>query len=77
MAPPPHAPMTDPEAVTIKGFKVNYGNGEKTPFEFTVKPYPRPGAPDKEILTAGILKSADYIIYNKSSQCSRTSSSID
>ncbi len=59
-----YAPMTDPESVTIHGNHVNYDSGTKEPFEVTVKPYPRPNSPDKDILTSGIMKSANYIIYN-------------
>ncbi len=63
-----YAAMTDPEGVTVHGQKVNYDTGVKEPFQYTVKPYPHPNSTDKEILTSGILKSANYIIYKPQDQ---------
>lgn len=63
-----YAAMTDPEGVTINGNKVNYADGSKQPFEYTIKPYSHPNSTDKEILTTGILKSANYMIYQPSTE---------
>jgi regulator of sigma E protease len=60
-----YAPMTSGEHLVVHGFKVNYATHEKTPFTYTVKPYPYPGAGDKGILTSGILQPANYVIYNR------------
>ena len=51
--------------VEVKGYKVNYANGERIPFNIKVKPYPHPGFIDRNMLCAGIFNSANYIIYNK------------
>lgn len=68
-----YAAMTDPEGVTVHGQKVNYETGAKEVFQHTVKPYPHPNSLDKEILTSGILKSANYIIYKPQDQGTETS----
>ncbi|MCI5052955.1 MAG: site-2 protease family protein [Simkaniaceae bacterium] len=49
----------------IKGEKVNYWTGEKTPFDYGVASYEHPYAADKEFKTVGILAPANYLIYNK------------
>ncbi len=59
-----YAPMTGSELMTVKGNKVNYLTGEKTPFEYKIKPYPHPADPDKGVMTTGILNSASYLIYS-------------
>lgn len=58
-------PMTAGESITVYGNKVNHANGEKSPFEYTVKTYPHPIFGSKGIQTAGILASSNYIIYDK------------
>ncbi len=58
-------PMTSPGEVDIKGYHVNPHTKGKTPFSYTVKTYPHPKAVDKDIVTAGILQSANYVIYKK------------
>ncbi len=59
------APLIAKDEITVKGNKVNYATGEKTPFEVKVKPYHNPRFFDKKIKTAGILESARYVIYNR------------
>lgn len=59
------APMTSSGDVEVRGFKVNYQTGERTPFELSVKPYSHPQILDKNILTTGILNSANYITYDE------------
>lgn len=48
----------------VKGYKVHHKTGEKTEFEYTVKPYSHPAYFDKGILTAGVFNSASYVIYD-------------
>lgn len=61
-----YVPMTSTAGeVAIKGNKVDYKSGEKTPFETTVKSYPHPNSLEKGILTTGITNSASYIIYGR------------
>ncbi len=59
------APMTSPEEIEVQGNLVNFHTKEKTPFSYTVKTYSHPGAIEKDIVTAGILNSASYVIYDR------------
>lgn len=52
--------------VEVSGEKVDYGTKEKSPFHFTVNPYPHPLMKDKSFLTAGVLAPAKYLIYQSS-----------
>lgn len=58
-----YLPMTEGSSIVVKGWKVDYDNGEKTPFDYKVTPYSHPATIDKDILTAGIIQPASYIIY--------------
>ncbi len=60
-----YAPMVSGEALAVKGLKVNYATGEKSPFEYAVKPYAHPASLEKGFKTAGILSSANYLIYDR------------
>lgn len=60
-----YAPLTSPGHVTVKGAKVNYETGTKTPFEYNVKTYPNPNMLDKSLVTAGILAPGRYLVYDK------------
>lgn len=57
------APMTSQGDIEVKGYKIDSNTKKKTPFTYTIKPYPHPVALDKGIMTAGILNPASYIIY--------------
>lgn len=59
------APMTSHGDIQVKGYKVDSHSKAKTPFSYTIKPYHHPNALDKDVLTSGILHSANYIIYDK------------
>jgi regulator of sigma E protease len=59
------APMTSHGELEIKGYKVDSHTKGKTPFSYTIKPYPHPNALDKDVMTAGILQPANYIIYQQ------------
>lgn len=59
------APMTSEGDIQVKGNHVNLHTKEKVPFSYTVKTYPNPNALDKDILTAGILHPASYIVYQR------------
>jgi regulator of sigma E protease len=59
------APMTSSGNLLVKGFNVNYATGEKTPFEYSVKPY-HPVNFKKDFLSSGIISPANYLIYNPS-----------
>lgn len=60
-----YAPMMGHQTLDIKGEKVSYQSGLKTPFDYQVKTYPHPASLEKGILTAGVLQPANYIIYGK------------
>jgi regulator of sigma E protease len=62
------APMTSPDEILIDGYRVNFETKEKTPFHYAVKTYPHPNAIDKDVVTAGVLNSASYVIYNQYTQ---------
>ncbi len=51
--------------VQVKGNKVNYLNGEKTPFDYKVAPYAHPLVRGKGKMTLGVMSPAHYVIYNR------------
>lgn len=53
------------DQVDIKGNKINYASGEKTPFEYSLKPYRHPLVRGKGKMTLGVMAPAHYLIYNK------------
>lgn len=59
------APMTSGGELEIKGLHINSITKVRTPFTYTVKPYSHPEHVDKDVVTSGILKPANYIIYQK------------
>jgi regulator of sigma E protease len=59
------APMTSHGDIKIKLEHVDPHTKSKTPYTYIVKPYPHPNALDKDVLTAGILQPANYVIYNR------------
>lgn len=59
------APMTSHGDLEVKGYKVDSHAKGKIPFSYTIKPYPHPNALDKDVMTAGILQPANYIIYQQ------------
>lgn len=59
-----YAPMTAGPTLNVQGYKVNYATGEKLPFIYNIKPYPNPNFLEKDILTDGVLSTANYIIFN-------------
>jgi len=60
-----YAPMVASETLNVKGFKINYQTGERTPFDYNIKPYSHPSFQDKKMMTTGVLNPASYIIYEK------------
>lgn len=60
-----YGPMTSDEKAKISGAHVNYQTGEVTPFEYSVAVYPHPSSLKEGIMTAGILSTGSYIIYDK------------
>ncbi len=59
------APMTSGNEIKVQGFKVDYKTGIKKPFEYTVNTYPDPRSLNRDIVTAGILQPARYVIYDR------------
>lgn len=60
-----YAALTSSGDINIKGYKVNYANGEKSIFEIQTKPLPHPASLEKGLLTTGITQPASYLIYDK------------
>lgn len=58
-----YQPLISEDTTEVSGFRVNYGAGDKTPFDIKVKSYPHPYSRSKGVVTAGILAPASYIIY--------------
>lgn len=58
-------PMTGSGEVSVSGTLVDSQTSEKTDFNYSVKTYPHPDSFNKSFVTAGILKSANYLIYDK------------
>lgn len=59
------APMLSGGEVDVKALKVDYVTYHKEALDQKVKPYPRPGALEKGVVTTGIMAPASYIIYDK------------
>lgn len=60
-----YAPMMADKKIEVRGLKVSYNKDQKTPFDYHVSTYTHPAALEKDILTAGILQPANYILYEK------------
>ncbi len=56
--------LAGPE-VDVKGNKVDYSNGQKTPFDFHIAPYQNLLVRGKGHMTLGVMSPAHYIIYNR------------
>ena len=60
-----YAPMTAAGEIEVHGNKVDLANQQRTPFNYKIKTYPHPAALDKDVVTAGILQSASYLVYDR------------
>ena len=60
-----YGPMTSDEQATVTGYHINYQTDEKIPYEYKVRVYPHPFSVKEGIMTAGILNSGGYVIYDK------------
>ncbi|MCB1119841.1 MAG: peptidase, partial [Chlamydiia bacterium] len=61
-------PITHPDGLAIKGNRINFATGERTPYDVWVEPYPHPLAGDQEVLTSGVLRPASYLIFGEESR---------
>lgn len=57
-----YAPMISSGDIDVEGFKLNYAQSSKYPFEYKISPYPHPFAVEKGFLTSGIISPASYVI---------------
>lgn len=57
--------LTSTAPVKIQGFKVDYSNGKKTPFEVESSAYLHPERGDKGLMTLGVLEPASFLIYDR------------
>ena len=54
--------LTSEENAEIKGFKVDYYTGEKTPFSYTLNKYSHPLQSRQGLTTIGVLAPSNYLI---------------
>jgi regulator of sigma E protease len=57
--------LTASEKIEVKVNRANPYTGKKEVFTYTVKPYSHPQSTAREIMTAGILQPASYVIYDQ------------
>lgn len=57
--------MMSKHSVQVKGYHYDYMAGTKTPFDVEVKTYQHPDFQNPDIMTAGILGPANYLLYNR------------
>jgi len=58
-------PMISTGQIQVQGYRFDVAADQKTPFDYIVKTYPHPAAPDKDVKTIGVLSPASYIIYDR------------
>lgn len=58
-----YAAMMSGDEVLVTGFHVDRVTGEQKPFEYNVKTYQHPDSLHSGIMTAGVTKPANYVIY--------------
>lgn len=56
------------DSVKISGNKIDYLTGEKTPFNYSLKPYQHPRTSSKDFKTVGILGPARFLSFNQLSE---------
>src|SRR5690606_8066403 len=59
-----YAPMLTDEPQAVRGYKVNYRDGTREPFDETVQAYPHPFAAREGFMTLGVLSPAEYLLYS-------------
>ena len=64
------ASIMDGQSLRIEGLKVNEETGEKTPFDYTLKPYENPNSTKVKLNTIGVFAPAAYLIMEGSSPTS-------
>lgn len=57
--------VTNKGPVEVKGAKVDYATGEKSPFTLEITPYPHPLRQGKDFVTTGLLSPANFLLYDK------------
>ncbi len=63
-----YGPLTADEKLRVRGVQIDYMRGAiRKPFDIEINVYPHPLAIGKDLDTAGILGSADYLIYDDES----------
>lgn len=60
-----YAAMMADKEIKVQGQKVFYDSGKKETYDYAVKTYSHPASLEKDILTAGIIQSANYLIYDR------------
>lgn len=58
------------DTTRIQGHKIDYSNGEKAHFDYTLKNYDDPRSAKDKFSTIGVIAPAQYLVYEPSSQLS-------
>ncbi len=61
-----YASLLSNQDVQIKGYKINYLDREKTPYDYSLVPYENPRMKNTGFTTIGVLIPAAYLIYDNS-----------
>jgi len=61
------ASLMDDEQTRIQGYKIDYANGHRSDFDYTLKTYEDPRSAKDKFLTIGVLSPAQYLIYEPDS----------
>lgn len=60
------ASIMNDKTTRIQGYKVDYSNGHRSNFDYTLKTYEDPRSVKDKFLTIGVLSPAQYLIYDPS-----------
>lgn len=56
--------LTSAGPIEVRGEKIDYATGDRSPFSYQTAPYAHPSGMDKTLQTTGILAPANYLIYD-------------
>lgn len=60
------ASIMDDKTTRISGYKIDYTNGQRNNFDYTLKTYEDPRSAKDKLMTIGVLSPAQYLIYDSS-----------
>lgn len=56
--------LMDDKSIRIEGYKIDYGTGKQTDFDYTLKTYENPQSAKTKLNTIGVFSPASYLIYD-------------